>query len=75
MGSYMHLINDAEHITVEAYKYSGGGENVNRIEEPEKLVKFLDYCHKKSLKIEVVSDYWFCDRDPRLPGYKELDNA
>jgi hypothetical protein len=67
MGQYCYLINRDNKICVEAYKLTGGGEEVLRIESHESLVKFLEHCRENKLTIECVSEHFFtsddCDLD------------
>ena len=61
MGSYCYLINKEKRIKAEAYKYSGGGKQVLRIEQPKKLVGFLEHCREHKLSIECVCESYFDD--------------
>lgn len=63
MGQYCYLINKEKRIRTEAYKLSGGGEELLRIEEPEKLAKFIEHCREHKLNIECVSEHYFTDVD------------
>jgi hypothetical protein len=59
MGQYAYLINREQRICCESHKISGGGEGLTRIEEPEILGRFLEYCRDNKLQIECVSEHWF----------------
>ncbi len=63
MGQYCYLINKEKRIRTEAYKLSGGGEEVLRIEQPEQLAKFMEYCRENKLSFECVSEHYFTDVD------------
>lgn len=77
MGQYCYLIEKTTRICVEAYKLSGGGEVVNRIEEAQKLVRFLEHCREMKLQFECVSEHWFNEEsnpeNPDWKPFKELD--
>ncbi len=59
MGQYAYLINKEKRISCESHKTSGGSESLTRIEETEKLGRFLEYCRENKLQIECVSEHWF----------------
>ena len=63
MGQYCYLINKKTRISVEAYKLSGGGKDALRIEDPEKLTKFMEHCRINNLSIDCVSEHYFTDFD------------
>lgn len=74
MGQYCYLINRDERIKAEAYKVSLGGEDANSIEEPEKLVQFLDYCYRNNLLIECVHESFFeREADYENPDFKPYE--
>ena len=79
MGQYCYLINEEKRIMVEAYKLTGGGEYQFSIEQPDELVKFLDYCRENKLQIECVPESYFEKLDYSIEkpfiDFNEIENA
>lgn len=61
MGQYCYLIDEFNELRVEAYKLSGGGEEVLRIEKEELLVRFLEFCKENGSTIKCVGEHYFED--------------
>jgi len=75
MGQFCYLINRKEKIQVEAYQLTASGNQINDIQEPEKLTDFLEYCRENNLTVECVSEHWFYDNtDEDSHKYKDLDS-
>jgi hypothetical protein len=75
MGQYCYLINREKRIYTEAYKLSGGGEEVLRVEAPDTLARFLEYCRENKLSVECVSDHFFTSDENDLERpFKEYTN-